>query len=263
MEQGLTIFNYILLFVLGATIGSFINCLVWRQNNNMKIASGRSQCVHCGRRLSWWENIPVLSFLILNGRCRTCRKKIPFYYLLNEFFCGVLFVIIYWTVLRYLHDSWWRFARDLVMICFLVIIFFGDVLYRVIWPVIIWPATIIGFLFNWLALDVNISSMIFGLLIGGGFFLLQYLLSRGRWIGGGDVRMGIMMGVWLGFPAIVAAILCAYFLGGLVGAALIFSGIKKWGAKAEIPFGPFLAISTIWALYYGEYTVNWIVALFG
>lgn len=263
MEQGLTILIYVLIFMFGAAIGSFINCLVWRQNNNMKIVSARSQCVHCGRRLTWWENIPIFSFLFLRGRCRTCKKKIPPYYFINEFFCGLFFVFIYWTVLIHFHDSVWRFVRDLVFISFLLVIFFGDMLYQIIWPEIIWPATIIGFLINWLFLDVPVSSMLIGLAIGGGFFALQYILSHGKWVGGGDVRMGVMMGIWLGFPAIVPAILMAYFLGGFGAIILLITKKKSWGASTEIAFGPFLALSTVWAMYHGEKVMNWISSLFG
>lgn len=263
MEQGLTLLIYALLFIFGAAIGSFINCLVWRQNNNMKVVNARSQCVHCGRQLSWWENIPIFSFLFLRGRCRTCKKKIPAYYFVNEFFCGVLFVFIYWTVLVHFNDSWLRFARDVVFISFLVVIFFGDMLYREIWPSVVWPAAIFGFLYNWLFLGVPASSMLIGLVVGGGFFLAQYAISRGRWIGGGDVRMGVMMGVWLGFPAIIAAIFMAYFLGGFGATLLLVSKKKKWNASAQIAFGPFLAIATIWALYHGEKSINWIMSLFG
>jgi len=144
-----------------------------------------------------------------------------------------------------------------------MVIFFGDMLYKVIWPEIIWPATVIGFLINWLVLGVPVSSMLIGLAVGGGFFALQYALSRGRWVGGGDIRMGIMMGVWLGFPVIIPALMVAYFLGGFGAAILLISKRKKWGSSTEIAFGPFLALATIWAMYHGENTINWITSLFG
>jgi leader peptidase (prepilin peptidase) / N-methyltransferase len=261
MEQFVWYFIYFLIFFTGSAIGSFINCLVWRQNNNLKIVKTRSQCVHCGRQLTWWENIPLFSYLFLGGRCKTCRKPIPPYYFINELFTGVLFVLIHWIVLECIDGSFWRLLRDLIFISFLLVIFFGDFLYRVIWPAIIWPGLIVGFLLNAIFLDVSIYSMILGLVVGGGFFALQYYLSDGRWVGGGDVRLGMMMGVWLGFPLIIPTLMVAYFVGGFFGIYLLIMRKIKWGKSTEIAFGPFLVLATVWAMYFGEVTMVWFSKL--
>jgi prepilin signal peptidase PulO-like enzyme (type II secretory pathway) len=241
-------------FVLGMCIGSFINCLIWRRNNNMRITNGRSQCVHCGRTLRWYENIPVLSFLFLRGRCRTCLKPIPKYYVIVEFFTGILFLLVYWLAASHYQNDWVVLTRDLFFLSILMIIFVEDCVYQTIQSEIIWLGIVGGFIFNYF-LGVPILNMVIGAAIGCGFFLIQYIISKGRWIGGGDVRMGAMMGVWLCAPVVIFAIFAAYILGAFVSIILLLGRKRGWGSA--IPFGPFLAFSTFLALFYGQFVVDW------
>jgi prepilin signal peptidase PulO-like enzyme (type II secretory pathway) len=259
MEALLTVVIYAIIFVFGTAIGSYINCLVWRENNNIRIVSGRSRCVHCGRQLRWYENIPIFSFLFLRGKCHTCHKKIPVYYLLTEFFTGVLFVFIFWTDIYHFHYSWLHMAGDIVLLAFLITIFVGDVLYKVIWPDIVWTGLAVGAVYNIFSGEHSIISMIIGFVVGGGFFLAQYLLSKGRWVGGGDVRLGAMMGVWLGWPVVLVAIFFAYILGAVFSLPVLLSGKKK--LSSPIAFGAFLAVATFWAMNHGEQVVRWYVNL--
>lgn len=245
--------KFAVVFITGLSIGSFINCLVWRQNNNMKMTM-RSQCGSCGRRLSWWENIPLLSFIILGGRCRSCKKKIPSFYLLVELLTGVLFLYAYWMSISHFSGSWLHLVRDLFMLSILLIIVVSDVLYQVIWPETVWIGAVGGFIFNLLG-GFSVASMGWGLLFGGGFFLLQYLLSKGKWIGGGDVRLGVMIGIWLGWPVTLLAMASAYLFGAIVGITLLIAGKRTW--SSQIPFGPFLALATLWAMNYGQAVLNW------
>jgi prepilin signal peptidase PulO-like enzyme (type II secretory pathway) len=114
-------------------------------------------------------------------------------------------------------------------------------------------------LINIFFLNFSISSLLLAAAIGGGFFLLQFLISNGRWIGGGDVRMGVMMGAWLGYPNIFVALFVAYILGALVGIILLL--FKKASIKTEIPFGTFLALGTFFTIYYGDNLLNWYLTL--
>jgi prepilin signal peptidase PulO-like enzyme (type II secretory pathway) len=97
--------------------------------------------------------------------------------------------------------------------------------------------------------------MLLGAVIGLGFFLIQYLVSHGKWIGGGDVRMGLMMGVWLGYPVVILAIFAAYVIGALVGICFLIGRKRAW--TSQIPFGPFLAIAMLWASYHGDKIITW------
>lgn len=249
-----TVLQYIIIFLSGISIGSFIDCLIWRQNNNLRITSGRSMCIHCGRQLTWWENVPMFSYLFLRGKCQTCKKNIPAFYFLVEFFTGVLFVLFYWVIIGHLHNGWLVFAQYLFLISVLMVIFVGDLVYQIIWPEVILVGTIGGFIFNLLE-GKSIANMLLGAVVGLGFFLLQYLISRGKWIGGGDVRMGFMMGIWLGFPVVLLAIFFAYLLGALVSICFVLCRKRAW--TAQIPFGPFLALAMFWASYHGEKVISW------
>jgi len=250
---------YILVFMSGTVVGSFISCYVWRAHNNISLIIGRSRCVHCGRQLKWWENIPILSFLILGGKCRVCNKKIPLHYLLIEFFTGVLFVFIYWTDFQHFQTGAWSLARDLFFLACLIVIFIGDLLYETIWPALVWVGAAIGFLLNVIIDSVSIEMMAVGFVVGCLFFLIQYIISRGRWIGGGDVRLGALMGVWLGFPNVLVAIMLAYLLGALISIFLLIFRKKSW--SAALPLGSFLAVATIFALNHGSQVVEWFAGL--
>jgi len=150
-------------------------------------------------------------------------------------------------------------VRDFLFIIILIIIFVYDALYKIILSGIIWFGAIIGFIINYFFFHYSLSSLLWGVLIGGGFFLLQFLVSKGKWIGGGDVRMGVMMGIWLGFPNILAALFLAYILGALVAVILLLS--KKKEMNSEIPFGTFLSLGTFISLFYGGIIIRWYVGM--
>ncbi len=257
-KGGLDIKNvifYIILFVLGSIIGSFLNCLAWRLKNNKKFILERSLCPACGRQLAWYENIPILSFLFLAGRCKTCQVKIPLYYFLTEFFTGALFVFVGWFNYNSFYFSLYNLIFELFIASVLVFIFLYDALYKEILSGVIWATTSIVFI-RLLFLDKpDYLSIFYGILFGFGFFALQYIFSKGRWIGGGDVRFGVLIGALLGISKTVIALLIAYWLGALVGISLIIMKKRKMGS--EIPFGTFLVVGTLVAMYYGDYIIRW------
>ncbi len=259
-EGGLDIKNvifYIILFVLGSIIGSFLNCLAWRLKNNKKFILERSLCPACGRQLAWYENIPILSFLFLAGRCKTCKAKIPLYYFLMEFLTGVLFVFVWWFNQKMVSFDLYNLIFELIIISILVFIFLYDALYKEILPEVIWIATSLV-LFRLLFLEKpDYVSVFYGVLFGFGFFALQYIVSKGRWIGGGDVRFGILIGALLGIGKTIIALLTAYWLGALIGIILIILKKRKMGS--EIPFGTFLVVGTLFAMYLGEDIIGWYI----
>ncbi len=253
--------SYPVIFILGLILGSFLNSWIWRTRENIRIiAQNRSICVHCHRQLSWWENIPIFSYLKLGGKCRTCKRPIPWRYPLVEFFTAIVLVWIAWYHIRYLPTfELWRWLRDVFFVTFLIVIFVYDSLYQEVLLRIVWPGLIIAFIINYFALGYSANSMLLAAAVAGGFFLFQYVVSHGTWIGGGDVRLGLMMGVWLGWPNILVALACAYFLGAIFAVGLLVS--KRAGSKTAIPFGTFLAIGTFCAVYFGTAIVNWYLGL--
>jgi prepilin signal peptidase PulO-like enzyme (type II secretory pathway) len=157
-----------------------------------------------------------------------------------------------------LGDGWIHLLRILFMISILIIIFATDTLYQIIWPEIVWLGAILGFVFNFF-IGQDLFQMAIGFAVGGGFFLLQYLISGGKWIGGGDVRMGAMMGIWLGWPVVILAIFLAYVTGAIFG--LVLLTMKKKTLSAQIAFGPFLALATLFCLHHGEQILSWYLIL--
>lgn len=250
-----SVFVYFLVFILGLCLGSFINSWVWRTWENCRVTGGRSMCVHCHRQLGWVENIPLFSFVFLRGRCRSCKKNIPRHYPAVEFITAVLLTFVFWYQVNYLPFVFTHFLRDVFFIAFLVVIFVFDGLYKVILPQVVAAGTLVGLVANIFDLHYPPLSLALGALAAGGFFGAQFLISRGRWIGGGDILLGVMMGVWLGWPDVLVAIFLAYILGAVAAVFLMIFKKKNW--QTEIPFGTFLALGTFFSMFWGHWAVGW------
>ncbi|OGY93262.1 MAG: hypothetical protein A2406_01215 [Candidatus Komeilibacteria bacterium RIFOXYC1_FULL_37_11] len=252
-------------FILGLFIGSFLNVVILRLRRQESFIKGSSKCLFCQHRLYPKDLIPLFSYLFLKGRCRYCQKRFSHQYPLVEFFTGFSFVLIFqkivpsadWNLissLQVLHLlDWW------VIVSFLVIIFVYDFKYYLILDRVVWPIIILSFLVN-LFLGFSIFNLVFAAVIGGGFFFLQFIVSKGRWIGGGDIRLGLLMGVILGWPHVLTALFISYVLGSAVGVSLLWSKRKDWGDK--IPFGTFLTIGTFMTMLWGPALVKWYLSLF-
>ena len=169
-------------------------------------------CLHCHKQIAWYDNIPILSFIILRGKCRHCGKKISWQYPAVEFITGALFVI---AVINDWKLAIWEgeliitqiinyqllitIIRDWFIISVMIIIFIYDLRWYLILDAVTLPACLIVFIFN-LLLGFNWQNLLISSIIGGSFFLLQFVISRGKWIGGGDIRLGFLMGLTLGWP---------------------------------------------------------------
>lgn len=249
----------ILALLLGLIFGSFINAAVYRVYHGQSLLRGRSQCIHCSYQLTVKDLIPVGSFLILRGKCRSCQKPIPWHYLLIEIVMAGLFVWAMWLWLATVSFpagalDYLSLARDALAIVVLVFLFVFDLRYYLLPDSVTLPA-VIAFAIISLFLGMSVVDLLVGIVIGGGFFLLQFLISKGRWVGGGDLRFGALMGALLGWPLILPGLFVAYLLGAVVAIAMLISGKKKMGS--QIPFGTFLAISTLVTLWWGPDIVNW------
>ncbi len=264
-------FILISIFTLGLIIGSFLNCLIWRLHTGETIL-GRSYCPKCQQQIAWYDNIPVLSYIFLLGKCRHCKKHISIQYPVVEFVVGLLFVLAFVIELRQFQFFNFQFFnlfillfRDWFVIFVMTIVFVYDLRWYLILDKIMIPAMIIIFGLNiYLAyLDGEVFNNLWNFLIsgiiGGGFFLLQFLVSRGQWIGGGDIRLGFFMGLVLGWPIILLALMLAYISGAIIGVFLLIWGKKKM--SSQIPFGVFLSTATLVSLFWGQSIINWYLNL--
>jgi len=255
---------YLLVFIFGLVVGSFLNCVIYRLEVGGSFLKGRSFCPHCKHILSWQDLIPVFSFLFLKGKCRYCSQKISLQYPLVEIATGLLFLLIFnfqFSIFNYL------------IACFLIVIFVYDLKNYIIPDKVIYPAIALAFLyqiFSNFKFPISITNFKFlitnfyfpflsaiGMAI---FFLTIVLISRGKWMGWGDVKMVFFMGLFLGSPKILVALFLAFFIGASVGLILIFLGKKT--LKSEVPFGPFLVTGTFLAMFFGERIIDWYLNLF-
>lgn len=240
----------LIIFILGLAIGSFINVAVIRLAVGEKL-NGRSHCRDCGVILAWYHNIPVFSFLCLQGRCAFCRRTISWQYPLVELATGLVFVLGAYYMPA---DDWWWLLTYLVLAAWAVILFVFDFRFKVLPDIITLSGTAILFMLN-LMRGQSLVSLLTAILAGTGFFTVQYFISRGRWIGAGDIRLGALMGAALGWPQVAVAVVLAYWLGAAVGLALLFN--KKYSLKSELAFGTFLTAAALVVFIWGEEMVSW------
>lgn len=249
----MTYFSFILLFVLGLVFGSFLNALVWRLNQNKSIWGPHSVCPKCNHNLAARDLAPVVSFLFLRGRCRYCREKISIQYPLVEVILGLLFILLFWRF------GW---SAALLLNLFLLVvwvkIFLFDLKYQLVVENVVWPTVVVALVGNVL-LGVAWWSIVFAMAIGAAFFGLQYIISHGKWLGAGDISLGVLMGASLGWPNLLAALMVAYIFGSLVSLILLAS--KKKGLKSELPLGVFLAVGVVVALIWGGSLSAWYLNL--
>jgi prepilin signal peptidase PulO-like enzyme (type II secretory pathway) len=244
--------------LIGLVIGSFLNCLIWRLYKEDTIL-GRSYCPSCSKTIAWYDNIPLLSFLLLRGRCRHCKLPISWQYPLVEFFTALLFV------LAFLHDAAspsfsLLLARDWFLISTLTIVFIYDFRWQMVPMMVVWPTIAIVAILN-LFLGFSWIALIISGLIGGGFFLIQYILTKKRGLGEGDIWLGLLLGIT--FPTLSylgLSLIGAYFIGSIISVGLLISKNKGW--KSKIALGPFLVIGAIITLIYGSEIISWYFGLF-
>ncbi len=269
----MTFFFYLFVFVIGLIIGSFLNCVIFRLKTGQGFLKGQSCCPFCHHVLSWFDLVPVISFIALRRRCRYCQKKISWQYPLVELSSGILFVL----ALRFNAYDLPALLYYLVIICFLIIIFVYDLKHYIIPDKVIYPAIGLTFLYQlfgiWdfgkqpfgespLATGDLFRIADLGLGILPAFFLLAIILfSRGQWMGLGDFKLAIFMGLFLGWPYILIALFLAFFIGAIIGITLVIFKAKK--LKNKVAFAPFLIIGTFGAFIWGEKIINWYLNFIG
>jgi leader peptidase (prepilin peptidase) / N-methyltransferase len=250
----------LLIFIFGLIIGSFLNSLIYRLRFGGNIFKERSRCPHCHKTLSWFELIPLLSFALQLGKCRSCRQKISWQYPLVELMTALLFLVSYLITSGSptftIQNSAFHILQYWFFMAVLVCVFVLDFKWQIIPDSLTLPAMALAFLM--LLVGFDFSNILYHLLaaaIGAGFFALQYFVSSGRWIGGGDIRLGALMGLMLGWPAVLLALMLAYIVGALTSIPLLLTQQKT--LKSQLPFGTFLSLATLITLFWSQPIINW------
>jgi len=243
-----------LAIVLGLVIGSFLNVVIARVPEGKSIWRPGSACPGCGTPIGWIDNIPVLSFLALRGRCRTCGMAISWRYPIVELATGAAFGLAFHEFGPTLD-----FAVCAVLLAALIAITGIDLDHQIIPDVISLPGIIVGVAASVLTERVSWIDSLIGVAVGGGLFLAIILASRGG-MGGGDMKLGAMLGAFLGWKVGLLAILLGVLAGGAFALYLLFAGRK--GRKEAIPFGPFLALGGAVTALWGPQILDWYLLHF-
>lgn len=256
----------ILVFIVGVSIGSFLNVVIFRTHEGESIVRGRSKCRVCENPIRAGDLIPVLSYLRLRGQCRSCHAVISWQYPAVELATGLLFVVMYLKPGFGLSEdlglqlSILRLIRDWTFVSCLLLIFVYDLRHMLIIDRFTIPAMIFAILMNlWLG-TVPAWSVLVGAFVLAGFFWIQFVISKGTWVGGGDIRMGALMGFMLGLEQGLVALFLAYIFGAAVGLVMMACG--KATRKTPVPFGSFLAVATLVTLFAGQPLINWYLTFF-
>ncbi len=247
----------ILIALLGAITGSFLGVVIARTRKKQKgIWFGRSICPHCKKNLKWYHLFPIFSYLALRGKCGFCGKRISAHYLGLEILTAGLFTLAYASStfissnFTFDYSKLESFIFLTVIFTFIALIFFYDLLYKEIPDRFSLPAIVVAFIFAIISGEPTLSQIGINFIIIAIFFGGQIVISRGAWLGGGDLRLGALMGVMLDVKNMVLALILSYVIGAIL--SLILIATKKANRKTAIPFGPFLIIGLMIAMFFGD-----------
>jgi len=241
-------------FVLGAVIGSFLNVCIVRLPRGESLIRPSSHCPHCNESIKFYDNIPIISYMILRGKCRYCKNRISAQYPVVEALTGLMAIALFMK-----YGPTVQFLLLFLFSSALLIITFIDLSHQIIPDVISIPGIPCGIGASLLIPTVSWQDSLLGILVGGG--LLLFIAVGYKWItdregmGGGDIKLLAMMGAWLGWKAIPFIILASSLIGILIGGG---SGLLlKKSLRAKIPFGPFLAIASLIYIFFGPEIIRW------
>lgn len=249
----------IFISLFGLCVGSFLNVVIARIPEGRSIVFPGSACPRCGKSIAWYDNLPVLSYALLQGRCRNCQEPISWRYPAVELSCGLLFVLAY-----HRFEAGTALASALILLAGLVAITAIDLDHQIIPDVISLPGIVLGVLFSLAPGGIGWAPSLLGVLLGGGVFVViiaaSTLVLGQAGMGVGDVKLGAMLGAFLGWKLALLSILLSTLVGGPMAAGLLATGRK--GRKDAIPFGPFLALGGFISLFWGDALLAWYFAQF-
>ncbi len=249
---------YFVVFMFGAVFGSFLNVCIYRLPERKSVVFPPSHCPQCNAEIPWYDNIPLLSYISLQGRCRSCKGSISIQYPLVELLTGLLTLFL----LR-------KFGLTptgvvLLLLCLaLVVITFIDLEHQIIPDVISLSGILIGFGCSFLLPWLGWKNSLLGILLGGGILLVvaygYHFLTGKDGMGGGDIKLLAMLGAFLGWRAIPFIIFAASLIGSIIGVSVMLA--KRKDGKLAIPFGPFLALGALLYIFFGKTIIQWYFSL--
>jgi len=240
--------------LFGAMIGSFLNVCICRLPKEESIVTPGSHCPQCQKPIRWYDNIPLVSYLVLRGKCRHCHQPISVQYPLVE---GIAALLSFFLFIRFgpslSYLFYFAFAAALVVITVI------DLYHQIIPDVISLPGIGVGLLASWILPQASVVNALVGVLLGGGSLFVvatvyEWLFKR-EGMGGGDVKLLAMIGAFLGWKAVILTILLGSLIGSIVGITVMI--LKGRDFKLAIPFGPFLSLGALISLFWGEGLIHW------
>ncbi|MCM2359774.1 MAG: prepilin peptidase [Geobacteraceae bacterium] len=260
---------YIFAFIFGAVVGSFLNVCICRLPKGESVVFPPSRCPGCGFRIAWYDNIPIVSWLLLGGKCRSCRTSISPQYPLVEALNGLLTLFLF---LRFVPSPsflkfgpWLPFLILFLFCSAMVVVTFIDLEHQIIPDVISLPGIVAGFAFSFFIPQLGWQGSLLGIVVGGGSLYLVaflYQLFTGKeGMGGGDIKLLAMMGAFFGWQAIPFIIFVSSLVGSVIGVTVML--IQKKDSKLAIPFGPFLVFGAILYIFFGRQMIHWYLNLSG
>lgn len=245
------------LLILGAIAGSFIGALTYRLPRKVSIAKGRSICDFCRKKISWYDNIPVLSYVLLDGKCRNCHKKISLRYPAIELATAIGFIGIGYfssTLKGQSLQGWWALPYLLTVFSILVAIFVIDLEHQLIPDNLVFFLLVITYSLLLITSAPDLYVRVASGFAAALFLLFIHLITRGRGMGLGDVKFALLGGTILGFPNTLVFLFLSFLTGAGVGIILIL--IKRARFGKPIPFGPYLVFGVTAALLFGDYLLK-------
>lgn len=241
--------------LFGLAIGSFLNVVIARVPERRSLWQPGSACAGCGVAIAWYDNVPVLSFLALRGRCRACGMAISWRYPLVELLTGAAFLSA-----SIAFGPTGRFVMAALLLSALIAITAIDLRLQLIPDAITLPGILVGVLGNLGTGATPWLDSVVGVLVGGGVFF-AIILVHPAGMGGGDMKLGAMLGAFLGWKVVLFALFVAVLAGGVLAVILLATRLR--GRKDPVPFGPFLALGGATGLFWGERVVAWYLSGFG
>jgi leader peptidase (prepilin peptidase)/N-methyltransferase len=248
----------VFVFLFGTAVGSFLNVCIYRLPGSLSIIRPRSMCPSCKTQIAFYDNIPILSYLWLRGRCRRCGATISLRYPVVETTAG-LFAVALFTRHGVAPEGFILYA----FVAALLVVTFIDLDHQIIPDVITYPGILVGFLSSFVVDHITYKESLMGILLGGGSLFLvasvYYLLTRKEGMGGGDIKLLAMVGAFLGWKAVIFTIFVGSAIGTVVGVAVALR--THGGRKMAVPFGPFLSLGALLFLFCGQQIIGWYTAL--
>lgn len=250
------IFSIFVLSILGLVFGSFVSALSWRIPKGISIAKGRSICPNCKHQIAWYDNIPLISYILLGGRCRNCKKHISLRYPAIELSSGLGFALIYYFSTNFkgfsLQGVYSIFSLAIMLAIFVILltIFIIDLEHQIIPDSLVFTGIALTFLYQILTINNQLLVNLFSGFLAATFLLAIHLFTKGRGMGLGDVKFAIFGGTLVGLRMLPIWLLLSFLTGAIVGIILIFVGKAKMQTK--IAFGPFLILGLLLTFTVGK-----------